>query len=241
MTSDIDSRTVDFKEIDLYAEDTDDKRYVWNDGRKTADSTAAELWEVAQKLTALRRLPLKPVPYSDPGEWFEPSRVPTFPFTLDTVEQMFGTLIGHIQLMAYRYEDESRELTQALAELDAPLEVPTELRGCMSEGYTPEKVNSVLGHLANVCGVRIVCVWERFGAYGFAGNCDFYIESNSGEALYYLVGGLRAWLNTSADDPQSPATPGEPASWVGGLVSEFTHADFAGGDNSHNYAIHNNE
>ncbi|MET9265232.1 hypothetical protein [Amycolatopsis sp. NPDC004079] len=107
----------------------------------------------------------------------------------------------------------------------------------MDDGYTPENVNSVLGQLSDLLpGFSIVCVWEYIDAYGYGGNSDFYVESESGEALFCIAGDLWKWLNMRPDDPGSPEAPGDPASWVGGACAEFTTADLVG-DGFHNYAI----
>ncbi|WP_069164558.1 hypothetical protein [Nocardia altamirensis] len=126
MNSDITSQTIEFGEPDEEAEVIKDMRHVWRQGCRTADSAAADLRAVAQKLTELRTLPTPAVPYADPAEWWEHPHLPGLPFTLDTVDQIFGTLIGHVQLIALRYEEESRDLNQALTDLDKALETPAE-------------------------------------------------------------------------------------------------------------------
>ncbi|WP_433716892.1 hypothetical protein ACQP2U_43700 (plasmid) [Nocardia sp. CA-084685] len=239
MTSDIDCQTVDSEVVDVHDKELQSMRYIWRSGGKTADTAAAELREVARTLNRLRSLPLPPLPSSDPTEWVE-ERVPDFPFTTDTVDQMFGTLIGHVQLMAYRYEEQGREITQSLAELDKPFQAPAELRGCMHDDYTSEKVYSVLSRLSAVSGLRIVCVWDLLDTYGYSGESAFYIQANNGEALHYLADQPWEWLHSPADDPDTPASPGEPATWAGAVVPGLTYTDLTGGHDLHNFAVHDN-
>ncbi|WP_043736004.1 hypothetical protein [Nocardia asiatica] len=140
-----------------------------------------------------------------------------------------------------RAEEEGRSPDHAPADPDNPIShnpafaAPPELRGCLIDGRrTAEQVNSVLGRLSELSGLRLVCVWEFVDTYGFAGHSNFYIATN-GEALRHLSGDLGDWLTLPTDDPDSPQTPGDPASWIDAVTCEFTTTVLVG-DGLHNYA-----
>ncbi|MGV9836681.1 hypothetical protein ACWDUL_21170 [Nocardia niigatensis] len=238
MTSDIDSRTVGFDEIDAYADQTADMRSMWSQSRRAAESTAADLREAARKLTALRRLPLKPVANPDPAEWYEDPGIPEFPLPIEAVDHMFGTLICVLESMATRYTDHAHALTRSLAELDV-YDIPADLRGSLDHAAPePATVNSVLDQLRDRSGVQILCVWDVFDEK-FGGSPHFVIESRDRATLCHLAGDLWGWLTASAADPDAPTTPGHPTTWIGPVVTEFTPNDLEADDGHHNYALRN--
>ncbi|WP_280424786.1 hypothetical protein [Nocardia carnea] len=217
-----------------HAEETEQIRTTWKAGRITAASAAADLREGMRKLTELRHLPRVKIPSPDPADWWEEPAVPSFPFVLPDPAELFDPLIAHFQLMAHRYDEAVLAFAKALADLDE-FTAPDELRGCMDDGYTPEQVNSVLGQLSEMTGLRLVCIWDYYDEDGYGGNSGFYIEALDGHSLFDLVGDLWAWLNKNIDDPDAPTTPGDPRSWIGDEVSGVDPTDL-GGDGFHNYA-----
>lgn len=108
--------------------------------------------------------------------------------------------------MAYRYDEAVLAFAEALADL-YEFAAPDELRGCMDDGYTPDEVNSVLGQLSAMTGLRLVCIWDYYDEYGYGGNSEFYIEALDGKSLFKLAGNLWAWLSKSVDDPRRPRDP----------------------------------
>lgn len=238
MSTDPDSQTI----LDdlAHAEETQHMRRTWQHGHRAATTAAARLRQTAHTLAELSDLPLPATPYADPAEWFEPARTPELPVTTDTMTQMFATLIGNLHLIGHRYEQEAHNFTQALAELDTPrpFTAPPELRRSMHDGYDSDTVNSVLGRISALSGLRIVCIWDYVDAFGYAGHSEFYLEHANGEALHYLSGDLYRWLNAPTDDIDAPETPGEPATWIGAKVTEFSTTDLIG-DDQHNYAFRN--
>lgn len=113
-------------------------------------------------------------------------------------------------------------------------EVLADLRGSMVDGYTSETVNSALGRITSASGLVLVCVWDYFDDFGTGGNSQFYIQQDTGR-LRELAGDLWAWLNGSPADPDTPASPGLPSSWLGG-IADITTEDLRYTDGFHNYA-----
>lgn len=218
-----------------HAEEFEEMRATWLDGRVTAAAAAAGLREGMRTLTELKRLPCVKIPSPDPADLGEAPAAPSFPFTLPDPAELFDPLIAHFQLMAYRYDEAVLAFAEALADL-YEFAAPDELRGCMDDGYTPDEVNSVLGQLSAMTGLRLVCIWDYYDEYGYGGNSEFYIEALDGKSLFKLAGNLWAWLSKSVDDPDAPATPGDLRSWIGAEVSDVDPTDLVG-DGLHNYAI----
>ena len=115
---------------------------------------------------------------------------------------------------------------EATAELE-------DLRGCMTDGYTSEDVNRVFARIEEVTGVRLTCLWDYYDTYGYGGNSQFYVEDADGR-LYELAGDLWAWLNDDPTTPDTPVSPGTPASWRGAAANL---PEPAGGDDFYNLAL----
>lgn len=118
--------------------------------------------------------------------------------------------------------------------LAAQYEAIADLRGSMDDGYDDERVNRVLGRISEVSGLRIVCVWDYYDASGVGGNSDFYVNIDG--QFHDCAGDLWRWLNGSTGDPDTPAVPGPPASWVG-APTDLRDDQLRYDDGGHNYAI----
>ncbi|MFF5265410.1 hypothetical protein ACFY4C_41560 [Actinomadura viridis] len=129
------------------------------------------------------------------------------------------------------------EETEPAASHSRTLEVLADLRGNMVKGYTSETVNSVLGRITSASGYSLVCVWDYFDEFGTGGNSQFYIQQDPGQ-LRELAGDLWTWLNGSPEDPNTPASPGVPSSWLG-RIADITTEDLRYTDGFHNYARRN--
>lgn len=110
-----------------------------------------------------------------------------------------------------------------------------DLRGSMADGYDSDRVNRILGRVGKASGLRIVCVWDYHDAIGVGGDSDFYVIVDG--RFHHCAGDLWRWLNTSPDDPDAPAVPGPPATWVG-APAEFGVSRLRYHDGAHNHAIH---
>lgn len=112
-----------------------------------------------------------------------------------------------------------------------------DLRGYMATGYDDDDVNRAFSRIHDACGLRLVCVWEIFDAFGVGGNSDFYVETDG--RLHYLGGALWQWLNGDPEDVDVPITPGTPASWIGSRADPALDPDWD--DGFHNLAIADRE
>lgn len=110
-----------------------------------------------------------------------------------------------------------------------------DLRGSMAGGYDDDRVNRVLGAISDATGLDLVCVWDYYDDTGVGGDSQFYVQGQDGE-LRELAGDLWPWLNGDPADPETPATPGDPPTWLGERAA-FTTADLAWDDGGwRNYA-----
>ncbi|WP_043736006.1 hypothetical protein [Nocardia asiatica] len=114
-----------------------------------------------------------------------------------------------------------------------------DLRASMADGYSAGDVERILGPIGRQARLHLICIWQYYfdASDCFGGDSNFYIEADG--QFYGLSGGLWGWLNLAAGDPDAPATPGEPASWVGSLCTEVTMNDIEFIDaDEYNYAIY---
>jgi hypothetical protein len=95
-----------------------------------------------------------------------------------------------------------------------PLDRIADLRGCLADGYTSDEVEWVFGRLEEATGVRLLCLWDCYDAYGYGGDSQFYVEGTDSR-LYELAGDLWAWLNGEPAAADTPNSPGEPSTWQG--------------------------
>jgi hypothetical protein len=107
-------------------------------------------------------------------------------------------------------------------------------RGSMTDGYTSERVNRVLGAISDATGTDLVCVWEYCDTWGTGGSSQFYVLAENGN-LHEVTGDLWPWLSSSPDDPDAPDGPGLPDTWTGTLA-DFTVDDLRYDDGLRNYA-----
>src|SRR6266511_2297879 len=112
-----------------------------------------------------------------------------------------------------------------------------DLRGCMRDGYTDDDVNGVLGQLGQTVGLTLICVWDYVDTWGPGGNSDFFVHAPDGQ-LHELTGDLWRWLNDHPNDPQAPAHPGSPRTWVGPSAGRTTDT-CAWNDGRGNFAVEN--
>lgn len=85
-------------------------------------------------------------------------------------------------------------------------------RGFFENGYTPEDLEPFFDEVQSETGVTLVCVWDRVEDGDLCGDsCWYVLDSSDPVRLRELTGALWEW----AADPAGPATPGDPASWVG--------------------------
>ncbi|EWM19644.1 hypothetical protein KUTG_09948 [Kutzneria sp. 744] len=124
--------------------------------------------------------------------------------------------------------------SQDASSLVAQYAAIADLRGSMDDGYDDDSVNRVLGRISEASGLRIVCVWDYYDAFGVGGNSDFYVNVDG--RLHYCAGDLWRWLNGSTEDPDTPTVPGLPASWVG-APTDLRDDQLRYDDGDHNYAI----
>ncbi|OBF67493.1 hypothetical protein A9X06_04890 [Mycobacterium sp. 852002-51759_SCH5129042] len=146
-------------------------------------------------------------------------RIPTCSIR-DVISELVGTIV-----------DERHRL---LAETRTSFTAPPKLRGSLADGYTADEVNTVLGQVSDLAGVRVICLWDYFDGE-FGGQSSFYVEDD--EAILELGGELWDWLTESPDSPDCPATPGNPAEWFGCAAPDFRTSDIAYDDGLHNYAL----
>jgi hypothetical protein len=86
--------------------------------------------------------------------------------------------------------------------------------GAMIDGYTSEDVDRILGAFSAATGLNLICVWDFNDEAGTGGSSDFYVCGRDGDT-FELAGDLWRYLNGDPGDPDSPATPGDPFTWVG--------------------------
>jgi hypothetical protein len=113
----------------------------------------------------------------------------------------------------------------------------SDLQGCMVDGYTPEDIDRVFGRLENAFGVRLVCVWDYFDAFGYGGNSQFYVVGDDGR-LHESAGDLYTWLNFDPAADEAPDSPGPPDSWRGAPADL---AEPEGDDGFYNVALENRD
>ncbi|MFI9507244.1 hypothetical protein [Nocardia sp. NPDC052566] len=148
-------------------------------------------------------------------------RIPT-----SSIPDSISSLVGEIV-------DDRRAVRAATSTSFVP---PPELRGSLFGGHTSEQVNTVLGRISDLSGVRVICVWDDFDGE-FYGYSNFYIEDDEHELIREVGGDLWVWLTEPSNSPDCPDTPGSPADWFGNLTTSFTAGDLAYDDGLHNYAI----
>lgn len=124
--------------------------------------------------------------------------------------------------------------TEAKARIEGDDGLLTTLRGCMAHAYDADTVNRVFGQLNDASGVRLVCLWGELDDSQGGGNSMFFVEVDG--QLHDLAGSLNRWLTGDPDDPNTPASPGAPASWVGppaDIAVDLTY--LLDSDGLHNY------
>ncbi|MEU6349983.1 hypothetical protein ABZ896_11715 [Streptomyces sp. NPDC047072] len=85
---------------------------------------------------------------------------------------------------------------------------PLGLKNFLAEGYSDDEVADVLGSVAEVTGVHVVCLWDYVDRYGCGGDSDWYVRAPNG-SLHWLACDLFSWINYGEN------APGDPSTWAG--------------------------
>lgn len=146
----------------------------------------------------------------------------------------------HLQDEMRMHDPEAAAARQAvIASAARTFAASEDLRGAMVDGYSAGDIERILGPIGQQTGLHLICIWQRYieCTDSFVGDSNLYIEADG--QIFELGGDLWGWLNLNPADPDTPATPGDPASWVGSLCAEMTMNDIEWTDaDDHNYAVY---
>jgi len=170
--------------------------------------------------------------YSDADE--EEITVTRAPVSGDLWHVLAGDGTGAERELMTRPADQLAECVAAIADwITTPQATPdlltqlADLRGRFEDGYSPDDVRSVFGHIRDAGGPYLVCVWDYADDAGFGGNSQFYAEDEEGD-FFEVQPDIYRWLSGEQE------TPGPVDTWVCEPVSE--PFEFAVSDDFHNYA-----
>ncbi|MEU6191335.1 hypothetical protein [Nocardia sp. NPDC047038] len=112
-----------------------------------------------------------------------------------------------------------------IATVTALLPLPTQLRGSLRPGFSPDHANKVLSELGACSWLRPICLWDCHDPdTGYHGNPTVYLHGSY--QLYQPSARLLAWLGTPADpDAPAPDSPGLPATWIGDIATDIDLAE----------------